>query len=87
MSIHKHYYIDECEDLEEAEKIAAQNELRIWRLDISSILGLETGEGYDEVTEDSLTGKIIDLQDTSHFYVSFTKDEEKLKDITTKLSK
>ena len=55
-------------------------------IDISSILELETREEYDEVTEDSFTRKIIELQDASHFYVNFTKDEAKLKDITTKLS-
>ena len=39
------------------------------------------------MTKDSLTGKIIDLQDPSHFYVNFTKDEAKLKDISINLSK
>lgn len=80
-------YLDEYEELEEAEKIAAENELGLWRPDISSILGLAADEEYEEVTEDSLTGKIIDMQDASHFYVNFSKDEEKLKEISEKLSK
>ena len=49
-------------------------------------MGLATGEEYDEITEDTLQGKVIDMQDASLFYVNFTKDEQRLAEIAEKLS-
>lgn len=49
-------------------------------------MGLATGEDYEEITEDTLQGRIIDMQDASLFFVIFSKDEDKLKQIESKLS-
>ena len=46
---------------------------------------MTTGEDYEELTEDVLQGRIIDMQDASTFFVNFTKDQEKLDIIAEKL--
>jgi staphylococcal nuclease domain-containing protein 1 len=49
-------------------------------------MGLATGEDYEEITEDTLQGRIIDMQDASLFFVIFSKDEDRLKQIESTLA-
>ncbi|CAI2381553.1 unnamed protein product [Moneuplotes crassus] len=78
--------IDDYEDLEEAEKIAAGEQLGVWQPDVSARMTLATGDDYDAITDDIMSGTVVDMQDASNFYINLSKDQEKLEIISKKLS-
>jgi len=53
----------------------------VWHPSLSSIIGLSTGKEYEEITDDTLQGELIDMQDAGLFFVNFDKDKPKLKEI------